>query len=236
MKKEGEFPYFQNKEELKTSIDQGFDVNIPSIHLNGVVPLAWASQVGLFDCVKILLEANANTNVYNFYILRYVCLGILQNLGESRKCLKLLIEYGLNVNAQTNFGDTFMHNACTFIGSFDLVKLLINIRADPNIRNNDGRTVLETALNYRVVNNEIVKLLLNNGAKLPSGKHEFSEEVSVTIGKLRRIKRVLITFFALSKKTGAIHKDLRNPIAKMVWETREDDVWDQKILFEKKSK
>jgi ankyrin repeat protein len=234
MKKEGEFPYFQTKEELKTSIDQGFDVNATSIHLNGVAPLAWASQAGLFDCVKILLEANVNPNVYSFYILRYVCLGIIQNSSDSRKCLKLLIDYGLNVNAQTDSGDTFMHYACTFIRSFDLVKLLINIRADPNIRNYDGRTVLETVLNYRVLNNEIVKLLLNNGAKLPSGKHEFSEEVSMTIEKLRHIKRVLITFFALSKKTGAIHKDLRNPIAKMVWETREDDVWDQKEFSKKK--
>jgi ankyrin repeat protein len=234
MKKEG-FPHFRNKEELKTSIDQGWDVNTQSNDLGGLVPLNWALQVGLFDCVKILLESKANPNIIESEMscsaLHFACFAAIDNSGNAEECIKLLLRHTKNIiNAQTISGRTCIHILC-YYQQTKSAKHLIDARADLEIRNNAGKTALEDSI-YKS-NETTTKFLLNNGAKLPSGKHFFSKKVSATIRKLKCIKRVLITFCALSKKTGAIHKDLRNPIAKMVWETREDEVWDQKEYFER---
>lgn len=231
--KEG-FRRFENKEELKICIDQGFDVNAFSKSLEDSTPLVWASSCGFVDCVKILLELKADPNLYDTKRSRsalHTCIRLKTNNIE---IAKLLINYGANVNSKTNLGTSILHTAC-FWNDIDIVKLLINARADLEIRDANKQTALDTSINrIFTTSNGIITLLLNNGAKLPSGKHKFSKEVSLTIRKLRCIKRVLITFCALSKKTGAIHKDLRNPIAKMVWETREDDAWDQKEFLKKK--
>ena len=234
MKKEG-FPDFRNKEELKRCIDQGFDVNVSSMHLNYVFPLVWASKYGFVDCVKILLDSKADPNLCDDitnYSALHACISLKTYNIE---IAKLLISYGADINFQTKLRAPILHTAC-YWNDIDMVKLLINARADLEIRDASKHTALDTSINRTITTDGIITLLLNNGAKITSGEHEFSEEVSATIRKLCCIKRVLITFFALSKKTGAIHKDLRNPIAKMVWETREDDVWDQKEYFEKKNK
>jgi hypothetical protein len=234
MKKEG-FPHFRNKEELKTSIDQGWDVNKPSKNLSGLVPLTWASQFGLFDCVKILLESKADPNIIeremSCLALHFACFAAIDNWGgNTEECIKLLLKHTTNINAQTISGRTCIHILC-YYQQTECAKLLIDARADLEIRNKAGKTALEVTM-YK--SDDTTKFLLNNGAKMPFDKHDYSEEVLMTIRKLRCIKRVLITFFVLSKKTGAIHKDLINPIAKMVWETREDDVWDQKKVAQKK--
>jgi Ankyrin repeats (3 copies)/Ankyrin repeat len=233
--KEGQFPTFFTKEELKTCIERGFGLDASSKNLDDLTPLIWASSRGLVECVKILLELKADPNIYNTEG-NSSALRACTNLNGNRSIAitKLLISYGADINSQTKWGSTVFHEAC-YWNNKNIAKLLINARADLEIRDFSNQTLLHRVINKRYIHCDdgIITFLLNNGAKIPPGEHDVSKKVSATIRKLKCIKRVLITFCALSKKTGAIHKDLRNPIAKMVWETREDEVWDQKEYFDR---
>jgi len=47
---------------------------------------------------------------------------------------KLLLAYKANVNMQQNEGDTPLHHSA-FRGDFDMVNLLLESSADPNLKN-----------------------------------------------------------------------------------------------------
>ena len=73
--------------------------------------------------------------------------------------IKILLEYGANVNASNNSGNTPLHLAivamvwptyyfCSMSFYFDILKVLLSAGADKWIRNKDKQTPLEFASGY----------------------------------------------------------------------------------------
>lgn len=101
-----------------------------------------------------------------------------------------------------------------------LLKEVLKRGATPSIVLDGGKTPFD----YACANNrsyDFLKTLAYAGCWFnPALEYRDSNEI-------RRLKKskedcsvAVIIFCALSKRTGAIHKDLRNPIASMIWEKR----------------
>ena len=85
------------------------------------------------------------------------------------KIIRLLLNYGADVNGRGKNGCTPLENAC-YKGSEDIVRLLIEHGADPNARDDNGRTPLHRACWPGYAG--IVHILLESGADA-SGHRDF---------------------------------------------------------------
>jgi len=74
-----------------------------------------------------------------------------------------LITQGVNINYIDALGRTALHAALTQ-GHADVVKVLLNLGADPNIKRRDGWSCLEIA-KYKENASELQSLLREAGAK-----------------------------------------------------------------------
>ena len=76
---------------------------------------------------------------------------------------KYLISLGCNINIKGCYGWTPLMNA-TLCSSLEMVELLLQNGANPNIKNNEGVTALKSACEKGENNLEKIKLLLKYGA------------------------------------------------------------------------
>lgn len=74
--------------------------------------------------------------------------------------VSFLIKIGLDVNDNKNrWGDTPLHRAAEYTDS-DLLRLLVEIGADPNIKNNEGETPLDILLAKKEISPALVRLCI----------------------------------------------------------------------------
>jgi hypothetical protein len=103
-----------------------------------------------------------------------------------------------------------------------ILKDVLKRGANPHLLVDDERSLFD----YACLNNksyDFLKTLAYAGCWFnPALEYRDSDEIR----QLKKCKEicgaVVIIFCALSKRTGVIHKDLRNPIASMIWEKRFD--------------
>jgi len=124
------------------AIDAGTDVNMPYI---GKAP-----DLGAFE-----YDPNANADNYVKMLHQYVRDHDIEKINE-------MLEASTQINEKDRLGYAPLHWACYF-GYADLVTLLIDKGADPNLISDTGRTCLEiaTAMDFQ----EIAELLKNHGAE-----------------------------------------------------------------------
>lgn len=119
---------------------------------DGVTPLHYAVKRDLVDCVRILLEYHADSNIKdrNSTALQIV------NKITSIETFELLLRYGADPNVTDENGETpLMHS----VFDIERVKHLLAHRADVLAVNNEGKSVLEFARGY-----ESYELLRSRGA------------------------------------------------------------------------
>ncbi len=120
--------------------------------------------------VKLLIEHGADVNHANNR--GFTAFMLATNIDVAR----LLIEAGADVNHADNNGDTALIWAADEKDEDpDMVKLLIEHGADVNRVNNDGKTALIWAAENRY--RDIVRLLIDHGATLPSRASEETEKI-----------------------------------------------------------
>jgi ankyrin repeat protein len=139
---------------------------------------------------------------------------------------KLLIEHKASVFL---YGDPPMQplHYAVLSNNIEILKLITNSEASKNI---DVKTRIRrhTSLQLATLYSSsfpIISLLLDNGAKISNIETEHRIPYQDLFSKRESIKRTLIVFYRLGRKTKCLGKDMTNMIGKMVWETRDQDEW-----------
>jgi len=161
---------------VKTLLDKGADVNVRDA--DGNTALDWAAGEGQLEIVKILLDKGADVNVKG--MLGFTPLMAATTHGHT-EIVKILLDRGADVNAisgTTAFSWTAYDGSSSESGIYggltalmiaardgyaDIVKLLLEKEADINIKDVNGKTVLQWAEKNN--HSEIIKLLKEAGVK-----------------------------------------------------------------------
>ncbi|KAJ3642022.1 hypothetical protein Zmor_028486 [Zophobas morio] len=148
-----------NRDIIALLIEKGVDVN--SQNENGTTPLQRACRNGDYQNAKLLLEVGATINTTdngNRNALHYAS----ESLKVNRDTIKLLIEKGFHVDAQSQNGTTALQLAC-LKGIYENVVILLDFGASINIINKMGNNALHCAADSHNDNRDILNLLIENG-------------------------------------------------------------------------
>lgn len=134
--------------------------------------------------------------------------------------VKTLLQSNADPSIRSNYGNTPLHE--TMYRSVFIVSLLLDYQTLQNmsIANKNGESPLDMAVRYQLKTH--ATLIYDAGGKVIKYKQGQRPWFDEFVRKRRLIKSTLVHFFALSKRTKAVHKDLVTVIAKMVWEKRDD--------------
>ena len=196
--------YYGNKSEIKEMINNGrVDINTPGKY--GFTYLMYAIYIQKYDMAKLLLKLGADPNLLSYvnhpvegdnpdYIKREE--GTFRLMPLSFVCghpdwdikyIKLLIEYGADVNATIPF--TPIHELIVGgAGDMERIKYLMNHGLDLNVPDNSGDTPIITAAIVREL--DLVEYFLDNGAK---PNHINKDGVSLGYKLQQQIERKLGT-------------------------------------------
>ncbi len=166
---------------MKYLVEHGVNVNIPGI-FDGMTPLMAAVRKGSCELVKLILEHGADINAQD---KKGQCAIMDALSGGNEKIIDLLLQYnpnlnlkdrygtpiifyisnpkqivtlkkaGMDLDAQTNTGNTFLIHACEDISSqsiIDTCEILLENGANPNIRGEYGNTALMRIISAWSVN------------------------------------------------------------------------------------
>lgn len=161
-------------EEMEIMIDLGADVNFIGSYneLVEVTPLFVATAFKHHEQMEILLRNQADPDKKCSYSFKHKSdLSPLHQatLNRDFKAIKVLIEYGADVNSKIASGRTPLHMA-TDRDSCNpkFVEFYLQHGADPNITDNQGQTSLHLACMscHEGYQDKIIELLLRFGAKV----------------------------------------------------------------------
>lgn len=149
----------RNREEMHADIHQ-----YSLLAGGGVTPLMLAAERGFGDVLQVLLDAKSNVNLAATY--GATSLNLAATRGHST-CVDILLMHSADINTQLNeqagffghcMGFTPLH-AAAIGGQLDIVKQLMNYRADPDARSRFGATPLHCAVAVKD-NAQVVQYLL----------------------------------------------------------------------------
>ncbi|XP_022091038.1 ankyrin repeat and KH domain-containing protein mask-like isoform X2 [Acanthaster planci] len=132
--------------------------------------LSLACSGGYFELAQVLLKMNANVEDRGS---KGDCTPLMEAASAGHvDIVKLLIDYGADVNAQSSAGNTPLMYACSG-GHEDAVKVLLDHGANIEDHNENGHTPLMEAASSGHVG--IAKVLLERGAGINTHSNEFKE-------------------------------------------------------------
>ena len=149
--------------ELKENIDKVDDIN-KSID----TCLTTAVNLQNFEAVKLLLDKGADINKSTGFYFNNRPPILEAALGDNVEIARLLLDRGADVNHVDDEGKTPLYMLAYYGGSVEVAKLLIDRGANVNHVYNDFASVLLVAIERGL--NEIVKLLLANGADIEQAR------------------------------------------------------------------
>ncbi|KAJ3504535.1 hypothetical protein NMY22_g17891 [Coprinellus aureogranulatus] len=131
-------------EVVKLLLKHGADPNLTGgVHGSALHACVEKRQL---DCALALLESNGNSNLRGVF-----------SPGDLPAHLLLIP----SINADQH-GSTPLHKACHW-GSVNMANLLLDYGADPKTRNNEGKTILQYALEKRGKDSKLVQMLRQRG-------------------------------------------------------------------------
>lgn len=136
--------------------EEGLDINYSCE--DGHSALYSAAKNGHTDCVRLLLNAEAQVNAANKNGFTPLCAAAAQG---HFKCVELLIAYDANINHAADGGQTPLYLACKN-GNKECIKLLLEAGTDQSVKTRDGWTPVHAAVNTGNVDS--LKLLMYHRA------------------------------------------------------------------------
>jgi uncharacterized protein len=140
--------------ELKLLLDKGATTNAYDDDSDNV--LIDATLFASIDCMKLLLQNKANPNLKN----KYGETPLMLCVNDVTK-MKLLLQYGADINDSSLSGNTALLIACGAGSSYATVKWLIENGANPFAKRWGSETSLMRASQYS--DTMIIRLLLSKG-------------------------------------------------------------------------
>ena len=147
--------------EVRRLIASGADLNGAEETVFDCTALHEAAYNGHVDCVRVLVEGGASVDKRDRFGLTPL------HWAASRKHCEIvtyLLEKGASVNSMNSFGQTPLHYA----NSAAVAKELLRWGADPNMRDNDGKTPVDEARTYRETE-DVARVLENPSAWMGAG-------------------------------------------------------------------
>jgi ankyrin repeat protein len=139
--------------------------------------------------------------------------------------VKYLLKQKANPHLCSREGNSPL-NIAIFYSHEECIRLLLALTTKEHLSvlNIHCNNTLDVALTHG--NGRFTSLIYDAGGRTKR-RHKSYETLILKklIHKRKNIKSVLVVFFALGKKTKRIHKDLISTIGKMIWETRDEEVW-----------
>ena len=183
-------------ETIRTLLAQGADVNARMVEVNVrtndyVTPLGVATAKGSQEMVEILLRAGAKVDHQNEQGWNVLMLAVHDGYT---KVAETLLAYTVDINAQNSIGSTALSLASR--GYKDIVKLLLEAKADPNLTYKDtigvtGWTALMNA--SQDGHKEIVEMLLDAGADVNAQNSVGLTALALAAGKKHKeIVKILL--------------------------------------------
>ncbi|MEM6689565.1 MAG: ankyrin repeat domain-containing protein [Planctomycetota bacterium] len=153
-----------NLELVRLLLRYGADPNqdYGFMNVSGVfTPLCSAVRAGHYEIAKLLCERGARTDVAGGKF--YDTLLLLATAESDAEFVKLLVEYGVDVQVGDDEGRTPLHIACS-LGDSEKVLTLIDAGADVNVANQNEATPYAFAMAKG--HDEIADVLIERGALL----------------------------------------------------------------------
>jgi len=125
-----------------------------------------AKPIGVPSVVSILLDRGADVHIrdHESFTPLHMIFGN-RDISSHMECIRLLAEYGIDINSANMYGETPLHLACEKRYT-EGTKLLISHWADVNVKDNGNSTPLHRASERGDM--ECVQLLLAHGADINS--------------------------------------------------------------------
>ncbi len=155
---------------VKKLLNENININSSSL-LNADTALMEATKYGQIEVVKLLLDNKADVNQVNGYnanALFYVAAldengkRFYDSKNTEIELFKILIKAGVNVNNQLKVSNSTALMSAAFSGDLEKVKLLVDAKADVNLKDKDQQTALFYAKKQNHVN--VVNFLKKAGA------------------------------------------------------------------------
>ncbi|MBN2356421.1 ankyrin repeat domain-containing protein [candidate division KSB1 bacterium] len=144
-------------------IKNGADVDV--LNKQNLTPLAVAVDRNYIEISKVLLENGANPNFKTNDSLPLLIISAQQNW----EIVKLLVQYGADVNCTDASGNTPLHNAAMF-NQIETAKILKEKGAQIDKRNDKGILPLHIAASQG--SSQIIDILLDPGSESAIADHE----------------------------------------------------------------
>lgn len=147
---------YNNTKKIDFSkIEKIVQLNKLSVY-NELLPLFIDNDdISLFrDAIDYYKFSLTYSDIYGITFLQYSC------KLNAPKLTQFLLEQGLDPNKQDSMG---MHSILV-TGSMEIIKLLLENNANPNLQNKDGRTALHYYIQQESLNEDLILLLLQFNA------------------------------------------------------------------------
>jgi ankyrin repeat protein len=156
---------FDDVNDLQARVAQGEDINFQDMY--GDTPLINSVFFGNLENVQYLLENGANVQLKNYDGNNSILVWPILDKDDDEAILKLLLQYGANINEKDSANETPLHIAILF-GRNKHVSMLVDNGVDVNVKGVNGMTPVAYVMESKVSENSISMLqkLIDGGADL----------------------------------------------------------------------